>query len=62
MVFKNYAMVYVPNPAYQAAIGLTAPLFVALFYLLVKHREEGDVKNGMGVVACAVLLALATVR
>ncbi len=62
MIFKNYAMVFVPNPSYQAAINLTTPVFIALFYLAVRHKEEADVKSGMGVVACAILLALLTVR
>ncbi|MDD9901312.1 MAG: hypothetical protein OXT65_10065 [Alphaproteobacteria bacterium] len=62
MFFKNYTMVYTPNPAYFLAITLTAPVFIALYYLVVRHKETADVKSGMGVVACAILLALASVR
>jgi hypothetical protein len=62
MAFKNYTMPFVPSPSYPAAIGLTSPVFIALFYRLIGHKEKGDVKSGMGIVACAVLLALATVR
>lgn len=61
MVYKNYAMSYTPNPSYQAAINLTAPLFISAFYWLRGHKEEADVKSGMGVVACAILLALMTI-
>lgn len=62
MIYKNYAMVYTPNPSYVAAIGLTAPVFIAVFYYFAGHKEEADVNAGMGVVFCAVLLALFTVR
>ncbi|TAL38958.1 MAG: hypothetical protein EPN97_03200 [Alphaproteobacteria bacterium] len=62
MIYKNYAMAFTPNPSYQVAIGLTTPVFIAIFYYFVQHREQADVKSGMGIVACAVLLALATVH
>ena len=62
MAFKNYTMPFVPTPAYPAAIGLTSPVFIALFYRFIGHKEKGDVLSGMGIVACAALLALATVR
>lgn len=62
MVYKNYAMAFTQNPAYQAALNLTAPVFISAFYFFVKHKEEADVKSGFGIVACAVLLALLTVR
>ena len=61
MTFKNYAMAFIPNPSYQAAINQTSPVFVAIFYWLVKHKEEADVASGMGVVASATLLALMAV-
>ncbi len=32
-------------------------VFVSLFYLAVRHREEADPRAGFGVIACAVLLA-----
>lgn len=62
MIYKNYGMVYTPNPSYLAALGLTTPVFIAVFYRFAKHKEEADVASGMGIVACAVLLALVTVR
>lgn len=61
MIFRNYAMVFTPNPSYIAAIGQTTPVFIALFYFLVRHKEEADVASGMGVVACTALLAVMTV-
>ncbi len=62
MIYKNYSMAFVPNPSDQGAILLTAPVFIAGFYHLTKHKEEADVKSGMGIVACALLLALLTVH
>lgn len=62
MIFKNYAMAFTQNPAYQVALNLTTPVFIAAFYFFVKHKEEADVKSGFGVVLCAVLLVLLTVR
>ncbi len=62
MIFKNYAMAFTPNPSYQAAINLSTPVFIALFYMAAKHKEEAAVWPGMGIVACAVLLALASTR
>ena len=60
MTFKNYAMAFVPNPSFQSALGQTTPVFIALFYWFVKHKEKADVASGMGVAACATLLALMT--
>ncbi len=62
MIYKNYGMVYTPNPSYLAALGLTTPVFIAIFYYFAKHKEEADVASGMGIVVCAVILALVTVR
>lgn len=62
MIFKNYAMAYTANPSYQAALNLTAPVFIAIFYYFKNHKEDADVKSGMGIVLCAVVLALMTVR
>jgi hypothetical protein len=62
MIYKNYAMAFTPNPSYQVALSLTAPVFVAGFYRLLRHKEEADVASGMGIVACAVLLAVLTVH
>jgi prolipoprotein diacylglyceryltransferase len=62
MIFKNYAMAFTANPSYQAALNLSTPVFIALFYMAAKHKEEAAVWPGMGIVACAVLLALASTR
>jgi len=62
MIFKNYAMAFAENPSYQSAINLTSAPLISLFYLAARHKEEADVKSGMGVVACAVALAFLTVR
>ncbi len=60
MIFKNYAMAYSESPSYQAAINLTAPVMIAAVYRMVGHREETDVKAGMGIVAAALLLVIVT--
>lgn len=62
MVFKGYAVVYTPNPSYQAAINLSAPVFIAVYYKLTQHKEEADSLSGFGVVACAIALVLLTIR
>jgi hypothetical protein len=62
MIFKNYAMAFTPNPSYQAAINLSTPLFILFFYALARHKEEARVLPGLGIVACAIVLALAAAR
>lgn len=62
MTFKLYAMAWTTNPAYVAAIILTAPLFIQGYYKLVGYREEADVGAGLGIVASAMALALFTVQ
>lgn len=60
MTLKSYAMAFIPNPSYQVAIGQLTPVFIALFYWKVKHKEEADVASGMGVVAFTILLVCLT--
>jgi hypothetical protein len=62
MIYKNYAMAFTPNPSFVAALTLTSPVFIAVFYKLAKFREEADVVSGMGIVGCALVLALMTVH
>lgn len=61
MVYKNFAIAYTPHPSYQAAINLLTPVFIALFYKLVKHKEsKTDMVAGMGIVAATIFLTLMT--
>jgi len=62
MITKGYAFKLVDNPAYVSAIMLMAPLFIALFYRIIKHKETADVKSGYGVVISAIILVLLTMR
>jgi len=62
MTFKNYAMAFTPNPAYQSALLQITPLLVALAYKITGHKENADVKSGFGLVAFVALLALATIH
>ncbi len=61
VMFKCIAMITIPNPAYLVALNQMAPVMISLFYLAIKYKEEGDVKYGFGVVACAILMAFLTV-
>jgi len=61
MTLQNYSMIFIPNPAYQIAIGQLSPILIAIFYYFIKHKETADVRSGMGVVACAILLVLIAV-
>lgn len=58
MIFKNTAMISVPNPAYLSAMTQLSPVLISIFYYIVKHKEEGDVASGFGIVVCAILLSL----
>lgn len=62
MTFKNYAMAFTPNPAYQSAVLQVTPLLVAGVYKIVGHRENADVKSGLYLVAFVALLALVTIH
>ncbi len=62
MIYKNYAMIFTANPAYVAALGLTAPVFIAIYYRIVKHKEQEETLSGYGIVACALFLVLLTIR
>ncbi|MFN3826680.1 MAG: hypothetical protein ACK4NR_03540 [Micavibrio sp.] len=57
---KYYAFKMVVNPAYVTVVGLTAPLWVWLYYKLVKRPDNDDVVAGFGVVICAVVLIILT--
>jgi hypothetical protein len=60
MIFKMYAVGMTVNPSYVATINLIAPLFIILFYKVTGHHEEADVKNGLGILAAAFVLAVLT--
>lgn len=56
LIFKSYAYQMVANPAYVSVIILTTPLFVLLYYKLVKKQDVGDIKAGLAVVICAAAM------
>ncbi len=60
MIFKGYAYQIVENPAYVSVIILTTPLWVLLYYRLVRKQNVGDMASGFLVVACAALLVYFT--
>lgn len=55
---KWYAISLVENPAYVSVIGQTAPLWVLLAYWLSGRREKANIRDGLGLVACAVILII----
>lgn len=57
---KYYAFKMVVNPAYVTVVGLTAPLWVWLYYKLTGRPDHDDVKAGFGVVVCAAILIILT--
>lgn len=60
MMSKNYGFALVDNPAYVVAMLQSTPVFVTLYYMSRKRREQADVKSGFGVVACCAALAVLT--
>lgn len=58
IAFQVTAMMTIPNPAYFVAINQLTPVIISLIYFAIKHKEEGDVKAGFGIVLCAVILSL----
>lgn len=60
MVLKNYAFTFAPNPSYVAALNETAPVWVMLFYIVIRHREDGNILSGLGIMASAIALSLLT--
>jgi hypothetical protein len=56
LIFKSYGYQLVDNPAYISVLILTTPLWVLLYYRVVKKQNVGNVKAGLAVVACAAAL------
>ncbi len=54
MKFTSYY--YVDNPAYIPAIIALDSVIILGFYRLTGRRSEGDVRSGLGIVACAAVL------
>ncbi len=59
---KNYAFTFSANPAYVAAVLELSPVWVLLCYRFTGHKEEADIKAGLGIMASAVVLSLLTIR
>jgi hypothetical protein len=61
LLLRNYAYIAAPNVSYPNAIQLLAPLWLLLWYKLSGKREDNiDVKTGMAILACAIILILFT--
>lgn len=57
---KWYAISIVENPAYVSTISLCEPFAVLLIYRLLQRREEARIRDGIGIVACAIALVVFT--
>lgn len=57
-IAKNSAMSFTPNPSYVTAIIFTNPVFVTLYYKIVKHKETANIYAGYGLVLSSILLIL----
>lgn len=58
LVCKAYAYRMVENPAYVSVIILTTPLWVLLYYRLVRKQAVGDLRPAFAVLVCALLAAV----
>lgn len=58
--FKWMAITVVENPAYVTMVGLTAPLWVILFYKMTGRKEKSDVWPGIGIIVCVAVLVMVT--
>lgn len=58
MVSKNYANTLTPNPAYVAALVLTAPVWMIILYKIIGIKEKADIRAGIGLMISAILLSL----
>lgn len=52
------AFFYVDNPAYIPAIKALDAFIILLIYKLWAKKAEGDIKSGLGIVACAALIII----
>ncbi|MCK5373795.1 MAG: hypothetical protein KAJ40_00775 [Alphaproteobacteria bacterium] len=57
---KWVAITLIENPAYVTMIGLTASLWVLLFYKITGRKETADIWSGLGIVACVAILVMFT--
>lgn len=57
-ILRSIAYNIVENPAYLAVVTFTDALWVLLVYKLIGHKEDSDIKAGIGIVICAMLLIL----
>jgi hypothetical protein len=57
---KWYAISIVENPAYVSTVSLCEPFMILLIYRLLRRREEARIADGIGIVACAIVLVVFT--
>ncbi len=62
MIFKISSFAFIDNPAYPNALVLLSPLWVILFYKIIRHKEEANVSAGIGILISAIVLVFLTAR
>lgn len=61
MLFKNHATILADNPGYINVVLQLSPIFIALIYAIIGHKEQNvDVKSGMGIVLSVLVLVTCT--
>lgn len=57
-VFISLALIYADNPAYPTVITAMVPLYLMVYYLMRKQKDEANPMAGMMMVLSAVLIIL----
>lgn len=58
VIFGNMALFYVDNPAYSTAVSLLNSIFILGVYKAIGRKNDGNVRAGIGMVACAAVLII----
>ena len=58
IALKNYAYTLTDNPAYPNVLYFTDSVWILLIYKAMGRRSDGDIRAGLGMVACAAALVI----
>lgn len=62
IILRMYGFILSENPAYVTAVMLTGPFWILVFYKAVGHKENSDIRPGIGIVLSAILLTILVTR
>lgn len=62
MIFKNYAITLTFNPSYVAALVMTTPAWIIVYYKAIGYKEDANVKAGIGLMVSAIILSLLNIK